>query len=211
MNKKVIPKNSKEKAKNIAIKLKILFPRAKTELNYKTPLELVVAVILSAQTIDKQVNKVTEVLFKKYRSVDDYINTSLERFQSDIKNVGLYTGKAKNIKALMEILKEKYEGKIPNTMKDLVLMPGIGRKTANIILGNIYGIVEGIAVDTHVERLSQLFGLVKEKNAIKIEKELMRLLPKEEWFGFSSRLVLYGRYMCKASCKHEDCPLREYI
>lgn len=203
--------DKKKKIQDIVRELKKLYPHAQTELVYKTPLDLVVAVILSAQTTDKQVNKVTEVLFQKYKTIDDYVKTPLEQFQNDIKTIGLYKGKAKNIKALTSIIKEKYNGKIPDTMEKLTALPGIGRKTANIILSTIYGKNEGIAVDTHVTRMSQLFGLTNQKDAVKIEKDLMELLPKEEWSDFSHRMILYGRYYCSARCKHTDCPLHEFI
>lgn len=202
---------TKQKAGEIAKELAKLYPNAQIELNFKAPLELVVAVILSAQSTDKQVNIITEKLFKQYKTVDDYVHTPLEKFQDDIRNIGLYKGKAKNIKALMQILKEKYNGEIPKTMNELIALPGIGRKTANIILGNVFNIIEGIAVDTHVTRLSQLFGLTLQKDPVKIERDLMELLPQSEWFAFSKRLILYGRYICTAHCKHEDCALRKYI
>lgn len=201
----------KEKILLINSEVKKLYPEAKIELNYKNPIELLVAVVLSAQSTDKQVNIVTYDLFKKYKSIDDYIKTPQSIFENDVKRIGLYRGKAKNIKATLEIINNKHNGKIPDDMKNLVSLPGIGRKTANILLFNIYGKNEGIAVDTHVKRLSFKFGLTKETNPEKIEKDLMKLLPKDDWGNFSSRLVLYGRYDCKSNCKHEECPLRKYL
>jgi len=201
----------KEKAQELAKELEKLYPDAQIELSYSTPFELVVAVILSAQTTDKQVNVVTVDLFKKYRSVKDYATVSLIEFEKDINRIGLYRGKAKNILSLAKIIHEKYNDTIPDTMEELVALPGIGRKTANIILANIYGKIEGIAVDTHVTRLSQLLGLTSHKDPVKIERDLMELLPKDEWFNFSKRLILYGRYVCTARCKHTDCPLRKFI
>lgn len=203
--------DKKEKAEEIYKKLAQLFPTGETALNYKKPFELLVAVILSAQTTDKQVNVVSVDLFKKYKTVKDYADVSLEDFQKDINRIGLYKAKAKNIKEAAKIISEKHKGLVPKTMGELVSLPGVGRKTANVILGNLYHIYEGIAVDTHVIRLSQLFGLSKQKDPVKIERDLMELMPCNEWFNFSNRLIFYGREYCKASCKHTDCPLREYI
>lgn len=200
-----------EKAQEINQKLKELYPEAKIELNYSSPLELLVAVVLSAQATDKQVNIVTSDLFKKYKSIEDYVNTPLEEFEKDINHIGLYKGKAKNIKATTQIIHEKYNDKIPDTMEDLISLPGVGRKTANIILGNAYGKIVGIAVDTHVTRLSQLFGFTIKKDPVKIEKDLMQLIPQKDWLEFSKRLILYGRYQCTARCKHTDCALKEFI
>ncbi|HEY4475500.1 MAG TPA: endonuclease III [Candidatus Paceibacterota bacterium] len=203
------------KARKIVHELKRLSPKTKIALHYSNPWELLVAVVLSAQTTDKKVNEVTAKLFSakggKYRTFEDYLKADLKDFQNDIKQIGLYRGKAKNILATAKILKEKYRGKIPRTMEELVELPGVGRKTANIILGNAYGIVEGIAVDTHVRRLSKLFGLTKHDDPVKIEKDLMMLLPKKEWFKFTYRMIDYGRKYCTARCKHENCPLRKFI
>lgn len=201
----------KEKALRINLELKKLYPTAKIELDHNNPIQLLVAVILSAQATDKQVNIVTKDLFKKYKNIEDYINTPLVEFENDIKRIGLYRAKAKNIKGSIEILNDKYKGELPDNMNDMINLPGVGRKTANILLFNLYGKNEGIAVDTHVKRLSNLFGLTKESYPEKIEKDLMKLLPQVDWGGFSSRLVLYGRYECKASCKHSDCKLKNYL
>lgn len=204
-----------EKLQSKAIKiikgLKKLFPVTKIALNYSNTWELLVAVVLSAQTTDKKVNEVTERLFKKYKSPRDYINANIGEFERDIKQIGLYRSKAKNILATANIIKEKYSGKIPSSMDELVDLPGIGRKSANVILGNAYNIIEGIAVDTHVRRLTQLFGLTKNSDPDKIEKDLIRILPKSEWFEFTYRVIDYGRKYCKARCKHENCPLRNFI
>ena len=182
-------KKLKEKAENIVNDLKKLFPNSRTVLVYKSPFELLVAVILSARNTDKKVNDVTK----------------------DLSKLGLFRQKAKFVKKTAEILLEKHNGELPKTMSELISLPGVGRKTANIILGNVYGIVEGIAVDTHVARLSKLFGLTKNSDPSKIEKDLMRLLPKEEWFDFTNRMIDYGRKYCPAHCKHIDCPLRNFI
>jgi endonuclease-3 len=200
-----------EKAQKINSALKKLYPKSKIELNFNNPIELLVSVVLSAQATDKQVNIITIDLFKKYKKLDDYLNTPLSEFENDIRKIGLYRGKAKNILASLNEINKNYAGKVPDNMKELIALPGIGRKTANILLFNIYGKNEGIAVDTHVKRLSNKFGLTKQGNPDKIEKDLMELIPQKNWGQFSSRLVLYGRYTCKASCKHTDCPLRSYI
>lgn len=200
-----------KKAIEISKELEKLYPSATIELNFSNPIELLVAVILSAQSTDKQVNIVTNDLFEKYKRLDDYLSANTTDFENDIKRIGLYRGKAKNILASLKGIKDKYNGKIPDSMNDLVKLPGIGRKTANILLFNIYGKNEGIAVDTHVKRLSGKFGLTNETNPEKIEKELMKLMPQKNWGEFSARLVLYGRYLCKANCKHEACPLKKFI
>ena len=201
----------RKKVKTIIIELKNLFPKTKIALNYSNPIELFVAVVLSAQTTDKQVNVVTADLFKKYRTIKDYVKTPLPQFEQDVKRIGLYRGKAKNIKAALEIISKQYNGKIPDSMEKLVKLPGVGRKTANVLLFNIYGKEEGIAVDTHVRRLSNLFGLSNQTDPNKIERDLMGIVPKNEWGNFTYRMIDYGRAYCKASCKHTSCPLRNFI
>lgn len=201
----------KEKTLEIERELQKIYPNPKIELNYLSPIELLVAVVLSAQATDKQVNIVTKDLFKKYKSINDYVTTPLPEFENDIKRIGLYRAKAKNIKGALNIINKQYKDKVPDSMEILIKLPGIGRKTANILLFNIYQINEGIAVDTHVKRLSGKFGLTKETNPEKIEKDLMKLIPQNKWGKFSARVVLYGRYMCKANCKHETCPLKSYL
>ena len=188
-----------------------LFPTSKTALFYSTPWELTVAVILSARNTDKKVNDVTKDLFKKYKTIEDYKNADIKDLEKDLSKLGLFRQKAKFLKKSAEIIMGKYDGKIPKTMDGLTSLPGIGRKTANIILGNVYGITEGIAVDTHVTRLSKLFGLTKNSDPGKIEKDLMEILPKEEWFDFTNRMIDYGRKFCPAHYKHTDCPLRNSI
>jgi len=204
-------KKLKEKAENIVNDLKKLFPNSRTVLVYKSPFELLVAVILSARNTDKKVNDVTKDLFKIYKTIEDYRNADIKDLEKDLSKLGLFRQKAKFVKKTAEILLEKHNGELPKTMSELISLPGVGRKTANIILGNVYGIVEGIAVDTHVARLSKLFGLTKNSDPSKIEKDLMRLLPKEEWFDFTNRMIDYGRKYCPAHCKHIDCPLRNFI
>ena len=202
---------TKQKAKELLKILKELFPNPKTILNYTTPFELLVAVILSARNTDKKVNEVTKNLFAKYKTLKDYANANSEDLEKDLDQLGLFRQKAKFIKNTARIIIDKHEGQIPKTMKELTELPGVGRKTANIILGNLYNTFEGIAVDTHVTRLSKLFGLTADTNPRKIEQDLMKLLPKEEWFDFTNRMIDYGRKYCKASCKHTSCPLKEHI
>ena len=202
---------TKQKANAILKVLKKLFPNPKTILNYTTPFELLVAVILSARNTDKKVNEVTKTLFSQYKVMKDYANASLNDLEKDLGSLGLFRQKAKFIKNTATIIMDKHNGQIPKTMEELIELPGVGRKTANVILGNVYGIVVGIAVDTHVTRLSRLFGLTKNTDANKIEQDLMKLLPKNEWFDFTNRMIAYGREYCKASCSHAQCPLKNLL
>ena len=182
--------------------LKELFPDAKIALKYKTNWELLVAVMLSAQSTDKQVNKVTEKLFKKYKKFEDYLKVDIKEFEQDIRSSGFYHTKAKNILATAKIIKEKHKSKVPDTMEELTELKGVARKTANIILGNAFGIVEGIAVDTHVRRFALKFELTESRDPKKIEQDLMVMLPVKEWANFSYRVIEYGRQVCAAR-KHE--------
>ena len=199
-----------QKTQKILEILKKEYPSPRTELSYTKPYELLFAVIMSAQTTDKQVNKVTEKLFKKYTTLDDYVNAAAEDFQNDIRNIGLYRNKAKNILATAKILKEKYNGQVPKTMSELIELPGVARKTSNVVLSELYGIQEGIAVDTHVTRLSRQLGLTTNTDPVKIEKDLMALVPQEDWGGFSHRLIMYGRYQWTARDKEHTGPLAEF-
>lgn len=183
--------------------LKKLFPHAAIELNYKTPWQLLVAVQLSAQCTDKMVNKITEKLFKKYKTLDDYVwagKTERRRhaFEQDIKSSGFYKNKTKNILAAARIIKEDSRGKVPNTMDELLKIPGVARKTANVVLAEGFGVLAGVTVDTHVIRFVKRFDLSDEKNPVKIEKDLMQLLPKKEWRAFTHRVIHYGRYLAPA-------------
>jgi endonuclease-3 len=200
-----------EKAEEIFKELKKLFPNVKIALNYSNALELLIAVIMSAQSQDKQVNVITADLFKKYKTLKDYVEVPLPEFENDIKRIGLFRAKAKNIKATVEMIDKKFGGKVPDTMENLTSLPGVGRKTANVVLYCIYGKAEGIAIDTHARRLSNLFGLVDTQDVVKIEKELMDILPKKDWGEITYLFAEYGRIYCKASCKHTDCPLRKFI
>ena len=205
------PVNKEEKVKEIYDYLKKEFPNPKTPLNHSNPWELYVAVALSAQQTDVGVNKVTPALFKKYRTLDDYIKVSLEEFSNDIKSINFYKGKAKAIKKAADTVAEKYNGELPQTMSELIQLPFIGRKTANVILQEAFGKSEGVVVDTHVKRLSYLLGLSKNSDPVKIEGDLMEILPKKWWHDFALGLILYGRKFCTSRCKHTDCPLGKFI
>lgn len=192
--------------------LKKLFPQAHIALKYGNNWELLVAVQLSAQCTDKKVNEVTDKLFKKYRTFNDYVEADPQEFERDIHATGFFRQKTKNILAAARIIKEKYKEKVPRTMEEMLKLPGVARKTANVVLGNAYGVVEGIAVDTHVKRLARLLGFTRHADPVKIEKDLMVQIPREEWFDFTYRLIDYGRKYCVARPhKHEDCPLTKIL
>ncbi|MCW3985945.1 MAG: endonuclease III [Candidatus Bathyarchaeota archaeon] len=178
-------------------------PDAKIALHYSNPLELLVATILSAQSTDKIVNEVTKTLFKKYRKADDYANADLKELEKDIKSTGFYRNKAKYLKKMGHMLVEKFWSKVPKTMDELTTLPGVARKTANIVLSNAFQVVEGIAVDTHVRRLSQRLGLSENKDPNKIERDLMKLVPKEQWAKLNDLLIFHGRRVCTA--KKPNC------
>jgi endonuclease III len=192
--------------------LKGAYPDAHIVLQYSTPWELLVAVILSAQCTDVTVNKVTEKLFAKYKTLDAYVRASLTEFEGDIKSTGFYHNKAKNVLAAAKLIKTTFNGNVPKTMAEMITIPGVGRKTANVVLGNAYGVVVGIAVDTHVRRLSQRLHLVDPKNAdpVKIEKELMAVIPKKDWFVLTYLLIDHGRAICRAQNPNcAGCVLRD--
>lgn len=172
--------------------------KPRTALRYKNPLEILIATILSAQCTDKRVNLVTKEIFKKYKTAEDYTNAYPEEFQQDIRSTGFYRNKAKNIINCCKILVERFDSEVPKTMEELITLPGVARKTANIVLQAGYGIVDGIAVDTHVTRLSQLLGLTKNKDPVKIERDLMQLTPKKDWMNLSHLLIMHGRETCIA-------------
>lgn len=171
---------------------------AKIALNYANPLELLVATILSAQATDEQINAITPKLFQKYKTAKDYANADLTELEQDIKSSGFYHNKAKNLKNSAKILVEKYNSQVPKTMEELVELPGVARKTANIVLFNAYGIIAGIAVDTHVRRLAQRLGLTENTNQDKIEKDLMNIVPKRKWMHITDLLIFHGRRVCNA-------------
>ncbi len=203
----------KLRAKKIFSQLKKLFPNPKIALHFGNNWELLVAVQLSAQCTDKKVNEITPALFGRYKKLDDYIRASktpagIREFENAIHSCGFYRAKTKNILAAAKTVKKKFSGQLPQTMDEMLTIPGVGRKSANVILGNAYGVVEGIAVDTHVKRLSRVLGLSKEKTPEKIEKDLMQIIPKKDWFGATYLLIDYGRKYCVARPhKHELCPL----
>lgn len=174
------------------------YPDAKTALNYSNPLDLLVATILSAQCTDKRVNAVTKSLFKKYKTAEDYANANLRELEENVRPTGFYRNKAKNIKKSGQMLVEKFNSQVPKTMNEMVELPGVARKTANIVLSNAYGVVEGIAVDTHVRRLSQRLGLTENKNPDKIERDLMEIVPKAHWEKITDLLIFHGRNICVA-------------
>lgn len=188
--------------------LKKLFPDAKIALTYKNQWELLVAVILSAQCTDKMVNRVTPALFKKYPTLDDYVHADSQEFEKMVFKTGFYRNKTKNILGAARVVQKNFSGKIPRTMPEMLTIPGVARKTANVVLGNAYGIVEGIAVDTHVRRLSQVLGLTTHHDPNKIEQDLMQIFPQKEWFALTYRLIEYGRKYCSArKHDHAQCPL----
>jgi len=200
--------NIQEKMLDIIRLLKKEYPEPKTALIFKSPFELLVATILSAQTTDVLVNKVTGNLFKKYKSVKDYADAFIDTFQKDISSINFYKTKAKNILGSAKMIVEGFNSKVPKTMDELTSLPGVARKTANIILSNAYGINQGIAVDTHVKRLSYRLGLTKNEDPVKIEKDLMVITPKEEWGNLSPLLILHGRKICQAkNPNHHECIL----
>lgn len=204
-------KNNQTRGKAIIRKLRELFPHAGMILEYSNNWELLVAVELSAQCTDKKVNEITKKLFKKYKTLDDYVKADPREFERDIFSSGFYRAKTKNILAAAKMVQEKFHGEIPKTMHEILTIPGVARKTGNVVLGNAYGVVEGIAVDTHVKRMAQILGLTKATNTAIIERDLMKAIPKEDWFTFTYLLIDYGRAYCKATRhNHENCPLREF-
>ena len=178
--------------------LKAEYPNAKPSLNYSNPLELLVATVLSAQSTDVQINRVTENLFKKYRTAEDYAGADLRELEIDIYSTGFYKNKAKNIKAAAQIIVERFGGEVPKTMEELVALPGVGRKTANIVLARAFGVIEGIAVDTHVKRVSRRLGFTMHSDPEKIEKDLIALARKEDLDSISMTLIYHGRKVCQA-------------
>jgi len=188
----------KERAAKIIQLLEKEYPDAKIALDYSNALELLVATILSAQSTDVTINQITKKLFKKYTKPEDYASADITMLEQDIKSSGFYHNKAKNIQKAAQLILEKFGGKVPKTMEKLMELPGVARKTANIVLFGAYGKVEGVAVDTHVRRLSQRLGLTENEDPDKIEKDLMQLVPKEKWMHFANLLIFHGRNVCFA-------------
>ena len=205
-------KAKRERAQEIYRRLEKAYPNATTELRWSNPLELLVATILSAQCTDERVNKVTEQLFKKYRTAEDYANADPEEFQEEIRSTGFFRNKTKAIIGAAKMIVEEFGGKVPDNMEDLLKLPGVSRKTANVVLTAGFGIPSGIVVDTHVHRVSIRLGLVPktEKNPAKVEQRLMELFDQDQWIEVSHALVLHGRYVCTArKPRCEDCVVED--
>lgn len=200
----------REKVLKIINRLDKKYPNVRTALHFKSPLDLLVATILSAQTTDVNVNKVTVKLFEKYKTALDYFNVPLEELENDIKTINFYKNKAKYIKSLADELLKRFNGEVPKSIDELITLPGVGRKTANIVLWNAFGINQGIAVDTHVKRISKLLGLTENNDPDKIERDLMEITPKEHWGKITHLLIMLGREICKAKApNHKICPLND--
>jgi endonuclease III len=191
-------------AQEVVARLKSEYPDARTELDWTNPLELLVATMLSAQTTDVQVNRVSQSLFAKYRTAEDYAGADPDELEEDIRPTGFYRNKARSLRNMAGALVEEHEGEVPRTMQELVALPGVGRKTANVVLGNAFGVDEGIVVDTHVRRVSGRLGLTQNRDPAKIEQDLMKIVPEQDWTVFSHLLILHGRRTCKA--RKPDCP-----
>jgi endonuclease-3 len=211
---KSVGKKQQERAdrvKRILPLLKAAYPDAKCSLDHQKPLELLVATILSAQCTDERVNIVTKSLFKKFRSAKDYARVPQEELEKQIQSTGFYRNKAKSIRAMAGSLLEKHGGEVPRTMEELTSLAGVGRKTANVVLGNAFGINVGITVDTHVTRVSQRLGLTKHTDAVKIEQDLIPLVPQQDWALWSHLLIHHGRAICQArKPKCPECVLKEH-
>ena len=188
----------KQRTRKIIAKLRKAYPDAHCSLIHSNPFELLIATILSAQCTDERVNIVTADLFRKYRSCEDYINVAPSELEQDIHSTGFFRNKTKSIQGACKKMIEEHGGQVPNEVEKLLGLPGVARKTANVVLGNAFGIASGVVVDTHVARLSQLLGLTREKQPEKIERDLMDLVPKKDWVDFSHLLIYHGRQVCKA-------------
>lgn len=182
----------------IVDRLRRAYPDATCSLRFSTPLELLVATILSAQCTDERVNVVTETLFKKYRTAADYAAAPPEELEADIKSTGFYRNKAKHIQAACRLIAEQHAGEVPRRMEQLIELPGVARKTANVVMGNAYGVVEGVVVDTHVGRIARRLGLTESDDPVRVEADLMAALPPSEWLVFAHQVILHGRNVCKA-------------
>jgi endonuclease III len=199
-----------ERAPEIVRRLSEAYPDAKVALRFSNPLECLVATILSAQCTDEKVNEVTATLFQKYRTAEDYLRVPEDELKADIKPTGFFNQKAIAIREASRRIVEAFGGEVPGTMEDLITLRGVARKTANIVLGNSFGIVEGIAVDTHVKRVGTRLGFTSQKDPDKIEQDLMRLIPREKWFDFTYVLIDHGRAICQAKKpKCTECPVED--
>lgn len=202
--------HKKKRAARVVHGLEKSYPNAKIALKYGNTIQLLVAVILSAQCTDKKVNEVTIPLFRKYKTAKDFANANKQEFEKEIHQTGFYHAKTKNILAACKKIEMEFSGRLPRTMTGMLMLAGVARKTANVVLGNAYGIVEGIAIDTHMIRLSQRLGFTKQTDPIKIEKDLMTLFPQNEWFGLTYKLINHGRAVCEAKKpKCSACPLNK--
>ena len=210
MKKPEIYLEPKQRTQKIIELLEKQYPNAKTALNYTSQLEILIATMLSAQTTDVTVNAVTKTLFKKYHTPEDYANADIKALEQDIHSTGFYHNKAKNLQNCCKLLVEKFHSQVPKTMEELLELPGVARKTANIVLYNAYGVTVGVAVDTHVMRLSQRLGLTEQKDQNKIEQDLMRITPKEKWMPLTDLLIFHGRQVCMAKKPNcGDCVLNK--
>jgi endonuclease-3 len=199
---------NKDKIREIIRLLKKEYPKPQTVLKHKSPFELLVATILSAQTTDVHVNRITDVLFRKYKTINDYAIVPLGELQEDLRSINFYKNKAKNIRGSAQMILDTFGSRVPEKMEDLIRLPGVARKTANIVLSGAFGIQEGIAVDTHVKRLSRRLGLTSQSDPVKIERDLMKVTQKKEWSNLSHLLIFHGRNVCTArSPKHKECVL----
>ncbi len=187
-----------EQVNAILAELRRLYPDAKCSLDFSNPLELLIATQLSAQCTDERVNAVTAQLFQKYRCAEDFATVSQEELEQDIKSTGFYRNKAKNVRAAAQRITTNFDGEVPHTMSDLLSLAGVARKTANVVLGNAFGIVEGIVVDTHVGRIARRFGWTQSEDPVKVEQDLMRIIPQKDWLDLSHLLIYHGRAICTA-------------
>lgn len=202
--------SQKQRAHSILVRLKRLYPDATCSLNYSTPVQLLVATILSAQCTDERVNKVTPELFRQFPDAESLGNAPIEELETLVRSTGFYRNKAKNIKAACQMIVTEFGGKVPQSMEELLRLRGVARKTANVVMAHAFGINSGVTVDTHVSRLSQRLGLTKHEDAVRIERDLMKLLPQDDWENWSIRLIYHGRAVCKArnpAC--EKCELAD--
>ena len=210
--------SKKQRTHSILVRLKRLYPDATCSLTYSTPVQLLVATILSAQCTDERVNKVTPELFRQFPDAESLGNAPIEELENLVRSTGFYRNKAKNIKAACQMIVKDFGGKVPRTMEELLLLRGVARKTANVVMAHAFGINAGVTVDTHVSRLSQRLGLTKHEDAVRIERDLMKLLPQADWENWSIRIIYHGRAVCKArnpaceECELADlCPIGQKI
>ena len=210
MAKRAQPEELKSRTRDIIRRLKRAYPDAKCSLNYTNPFELLVATILSAQCTDERVNLVTADLFRKYRKPEDYLKVSPRELEKDIQSTGFFRNKTKSIQGTSKVLTEEYGGEVPHTMEELLELPGVARKTANVVLGNAFDVKAGVVVDTHVTRLSHRLDLSQQKTAEKIEQDLIPIVPKRDWVIFPHLMIAHGRKICKARnplCA--ECPVEK--